>query len=178
MPHEFEAAGPHGLRDGTTVTLRRVRAADTDRFVGYFDGLSERSRYFYHPFAFERASAEAVTSDLDSQDWYRIVATAERGGRETIVGYAWLQGITGPDLPMLGIGIVDDYHERGIGKLLLRALIGVGHGMGLQAIRLGVNDDNPRAIHVYESVGFRHDPAKPPQDRGSHKQLYMVCDVR
>ena len=79
---------------------------------------------------------------------------------------------------MLGIGIVDDYHERGIGKLLLRALIGVGHGMGLQAIRLGVNDDNPRAIHVYESVGFRHDTAKPPQDRGSHKQLYMVCDVR
>ena len=178
MPHEFEAAGPHGLRDGTTVTLRRVRAADTDRFVEYFDGLSERSRYFYHPFAFERTSAEAVTSDLDSQDWYRIVATAERGGREAIVGYAWLQGITGPDLPMLGIGIVDDYHERGIGKLLLRALIGVGHGMGLQAIRLGVNDDNPRAIHVYESVGFRHDPAKPPQDRGSHKQLYMVCDVR
>ena len=177
MPHDFEAAGPHGLRDGTTVTLRRVRADDADRFVGYFDGLSERSRYFFHPFAFERASAETVTSDLNSEDSFRIVATAERGGREAIVGYAWLQGLSGPDVPMLGIGLVDAYHERGIGKLLLHALLDVGRGMGLKAIRLGVNDDNPRAIHVYESVGFRHDPSKPPQDRGSHQQIYMICGL-
>ena len=177
MPHEFEAAGPHGLRDGTTVTLRRVRADDADRFVEYFDGLSERSRHFFRPFAFERASAETVTSDLDSEDWYRIVATAERGGREAIVGYAWLQGLSGPDVPMLGIGLVDAYHERGIGRLLLHALLDVGRVMGLKAIRLGVNDDNPRATHVYESVGFRHDPSKPPQDRGSHQQIYMICGL-
>ena len=158
--------------------MRKVCASDTDRFVVYFDGLSARSRYFYHPFAFDRASAEAVTTDLDSEDHYRIVATAERDGQEAIVGYAWLDGLTASDIPMLGIGIIDDYHERGIGKLLLRALIGVGRDRGLASIRLGVNDDNPRAIHVYESVGFRHDPTKPPQDRGSHQQIYMVCDVR
>ena len=46
---------------------------------------------------------------------------------------------------MLGIGLVDAWHERGIGRLLLRALLDVGRYMGLQAIRLGVNDDNPRA---------------------------------
>ena len=120
MPQDFKAAGLHRLRDGTTVTLRRVQAVDADRFVEYFDGLSERSRYFFHPFAFERASAETVTSDLDSEDSFRIVATAERGGREAIVGYAWLQGLSGPDVPMLGIGLVDAYHERGIGRLLLR----------------------------------------------------------
>ncbi len=177
MPQDFKAAGLHRLRDGTTVTLRRVQAVDADRFVEYFDGLSERSRYFFHPFAFERASAETVTSDLDSEDSFRIVATAERGGREAIVGYAWLQGLSGPDVPMLGIGLVDAYHERGIGRLLLRALLDVGRAMGLKAIRLGVNDDNPRAIHVYESVGFRHDPSKPPQDRGSHQQIYMICGL-
>ncbi len=177
MPPDFKAAGPHRLRDGTTVTLRRARAADTDRFVEYFDGLSERSRYFFRPFAFDRASAESVTGNLDSPEWYRIVATVENRGREAIVGYAWLQGLGGPDVPMLGIGLVDAWHERGIGRLLLRALLDVGRGMGLQAIRLGVNDDNPRAIHVYESVGFRHDPTKPPQDRGTHQQLYMTCEL-
>ena len=177
MAHDFKAAGPHRLSDGTTVTLRRVRAADTDRFVEYFDGLSERSRYFFHPFAFERASAEMVTADLESEDSFRVVATVERGGREAIGGYAWLQDLGGPDVPMLGIGLVDAWHERGIGRLLLRALLDAGRDMGLKAIRLGVNDDNPRAIYVYESVGFRHDPSKPPQDRGSHQQIYMICDL-
>lgn len=177
MPQDFKAAGPHRLSDGTAVTLRKVRAADTDRFVEYFDGLSERSRHFFRPFAFERASAETVTSDLDSEDSFRIVATVEREGREAIVGYAWLQDLGGPDVPMLGIGLIDAWHERGIGRLLLRALLDVGRGMGLQAIRLGVNDDNPRAIHVYEAVGFRHDPSKPPQDRGTHQQIYMICDL-
>ena len=177
MPQEFKAAGPHRLNDGTTVTLRRVLAADTDRFVEYIDGLSERSRYFFRPFAFERASAETVTSDLDSEDSFRIVATVERDGSEAIVGYAWLQDLGGPDIPMLGIGLVDAYHERGIGRLLLRALLDVGRGMGLKAIRLGVNDDNPARSHVYESVGFRHDPSKPPQDRGTHQQIYMICDL-
>ena len=177
MAQDFKAAGPHRLSDGATVTLRRVLADDTDRFVEYFDGLSERSRHFFRPFAFERASAETVTSDLDSPEWHRIVATVEREGREAIVGYAWLQDLGGPDVPMLGIGLVDAWHERGIGRLLLRALLDVGRRMGLKAIRLGVNDDNPRAIHVYESVGFRHDPSKPPQDRGSHQQIYMICDL-
>ena len=177
MPQDFKAAGPQRLRDGTTVTLRGVLAADADRFVEYFGGLSERSRYFFAPFAFDRASAESVTRDPDSPEWYRIVATIERDAGEAIVGYAWLQGLGGPDVPMLGIGLVDAWHERGIGRLLLRALLDVGRGMGLKAIRLGVNDDNPRAIHVYESVGFRHDPSKPPQDRGSHQQIYMICDL-
>ena len=175
MAHDFRAARLHRLRDGTTVTLRRVRADDADRFVEYFDGLSERSRHFFRPFAFERASAETVTGDLESAQSYRIIATVVRCGREAIVGYAWLQDLGGPDVPMLGIGLIDAYHERGIGRLLLHALLDVGRGMGLEAIRLGVNDDNPRAIHVYESVGFRHDPSKPPQDRGSHQQIYMIC---
>lgn len=171
---DFDAAGPHRLRDGTTVTLRRVGAADTDLFVEYLNALSVRSRHFFHPFTFDRTGAESVTGNLGSQEYYRVVATVCHMGKEAIVGYAWLQGLGGLDIPMLGIAVVDDYHERGIGKILLQALLGVGRSMGLQAIRLGVNDDNPRAIHVYGSVGFQHDPGKPPEDRGSHKQIYMV----
>lgn len=174
MTCEFDGAGSYRLRDGKTVTLRRIVAADTDLFVEYLNAFSARSRYFFHPFTFDRAGAESVTGNLRSQEYYRVVATFLRMGKETIVGYAWLQGLGGSDIPMLGIGVTDDFHERGIGRILLRALLGVGRSMGLQAIRLGVNDDNPRAIHVYESVGFQHDQGKLPEDRGSHKQIYMI----
>ena len=164
--------------DGRAASLRLVRADDTERFIEYFAGLSTRSRYFFHPFKFERTSAVDVTGDSDAPDTHRVVAVVERDGGESIVGYVWLTGIGGPEIPMLGIGIVDAYQEYGIGRRLLHALLDVGRKLGVSGIRLGVFDDNPRAIHVYESVGFRVDTTKPIEERGPHKEVYMVCDLR
>ena len=42
---------------------------------------------------------------------------------------------------------------------------------------LGVWADNLRAVHVYKSVGFRIDPARPAKDFGGRTELYLVVET-
>ena len=55
-----------------------------------------------------------------------------------------------------GFVIVDDSKRgKGYGKQMLRLAIDhAKHKLGVQNITLGVFDNNPSAIHCYESVGF------------------------
>jgi RimJ/RimL family protein N-acetyltransferase len=165
------------LKDGRSVRLRRLRTSDTELFVAYFGGLSAHSRYFFHPFAFDREHAAAEALKASAADGYRLVAVTAEAEDERIVGYGWIDGLQGPELPMLGIGLIDEYHNVGLGRALLTALIRGARELGLKQVRLGVFDDNPRAIHVYESVGFRRDPTKPPRAEGNHLEVYMLLQV-
>ena len=55
-----------------------------------------------------------------------------------------------------GFVILDDrLRGKGYGKQMLRLAIDhAKHKLGVQKITLGVFDNNPSAIHCYESVGF------------------------
>lgn len=54
----------------------------------------------------------------------------------------------------LGMGLLADYRERGIGRLLIEATIAAAWSIGLTRIELCVNASNRRAAHLYEKVGF------------------------
>lgn len=56
----------------------------------------------------------------------------------------------------IGIKICDtSMQERGLGKRLLRMLIGTLFASGVKKIVLDTNLENRRAQHVYETLGFR-----------------------
>ncbi|MCR4556693.1 MAG: GNAT family N-acetyltransferase [Saccharofermentans sp.] len=55
-----------------------------------------------------------------------------------------------------GIVITYSMQDKGFGKEALKRMISYGFGeLGLERIRLGVYIYNPRAVHVYESCGFK-----------------------
>jgi ribosomal protein S18 acetylase RimI-like enzyme len=80
-------------------------------------------------------------------------------------------------MPMLGIGIIDAYHEAGLGRVLLRTMMAFAGEMGYPQIRLGVFTDNARAVHVYRKVGFVDDPSMPAKDFDGRTELYMVAET-
>jgi len=55
---------------------------------------------------------------------------------------------------VLGMGVVDAYRGRGIGRKLLDATLRAAKQMGLTRIELTVRTDNARAKRLYESFGF------------------------
>ena len=55
----------------------------------------------------------------------------------------------------IGIAIAKAYREEGIGTELIKSLIDEGKKLGLRLLVLGCFANNPRAIHVYESLGFK-----------------------
>lgn len=87
-----------------------------------------------------------------------VVAEADR-----LVGAAWWRfflpddpgyGFVDAAIPEISIGVVEQARGQGQGQLLLQALIEEGRKLGLQALSLSAEPDNP-AKRLYERNGFR-----------------------
>jgi len=167
------------LKDGRIVRFRNVRSSDAELFLGFFEGLSPQSRDFMHGWSArcDPEHAQSIVAQADSESYYGLVVVASAPAGERIAGYSWVTGIGGNDMPMLGVGVVDEYHEVGLGSKLLRSMIEDARQLGLARVKLGVWADNPRAIHVYESVGFRRDPCLPSKVFEGRTEHYMVVDT-
>jgi len=79
------------------------------------------------------------------------------------VGAAWLRllpeddrgyGFVDAETPELGIGVVPTHRGRGIGSLLLEALVVSAREQRYDAMSLSVEPDNP-ARRLYEQCGFQ-----------------------
>ncbi len=166
------------LRDGRVVRIRHAQPSDVELFLTFFEGLSAQSRDFMHgwsrPDRCTREHAGQLATRAAADDCCCLVLLDGTPPGERIVGYSWIQGIGGGDIPMLGIGVVDDYHGVGLGTVLMRRMIDEARQRDVDRIKLGVFADNERAVHVYETVGFRVDPTIPARDFDGRTELYMV----
>jgi putative acetyltransferase len=61
----------------------------------------------------------------------------------------------------LGLSVDDAFHGRGIGRKLMEAMLDVADNyLGLNRVELEVMADNPRAIRLYERLGFEREGCK------------------
>ncbi len=54
----------------------------------------------------------------------------------------------------MGLSLRPQYREEGIGTELMRSLIDEARKLGLRLLTLSCFENNPRALHVYEKLGF------------------------
>ena len=84
--------------------------------------------------------------------WYVVAEDgAEEGG--TLLGYAGLLH-NGAEADVQTLAVAPAAHRRGIGALLLRALLGEAARCGCTSVMLEVRADNAAAIALYERYGF------------------------
>jgi [ribosomal protein S18]-alanine N-acetyltransferase len=67
--------------------------------------------------------------------------------------HAW--GYVDPDTPELAIAVVAEWRGMGIGRAMLTDLIARADEAGFSRLSLSVDEQNDRARHLYESLGFR-----------------------
>lgn len=112
--------------------------------------------------AFE-ASMEEARNRRFWEGWMRegdVGVVAEDG--TVPVGAAWIRRFAGeelspiddPEVPVLAIGVERDYRGRGVGGLLMDALIEQARTSGVRAISLTTGLFNDAALHLYGSRGF------------------------
>jgi ribosomal protein S18 acetylase RimI-like enzyme len=75
--------------------------------------------------------------------WYRMFRQEERG-----------DGILAAGAPELAIAVAPERRRRGVGAMLLRALIAAAAGGGHGAIMLSVDPTNAPALALYARMGF------------------------
>ena len=139
------------LKDGRTVRISRLTAADAPALQSFAAGLSKQSRIFFLPHGYDDATlAKAVARNTSGEDALYIAQAGRR-----IVAYFFLWYAT-RRVPLLGIGITDEFQGAGLGRQLMALLIDNARALGAEGIELTVNLDNDRAFALYTQCGFRY----------------------
>lgn len=146
----------HALRDGSLVELRRLRPHDKARLAAAFDGLSATSRYrrFHSPIARLSPRHLRYLTEVDQQDhlaWGAVDPTVEG---EPGVGVARCVRLSGePTVAEAAVTVVDPWHGRGLGALLLHVLAEDARRHGIVMFRGYVLPDNTPMRALVEQAG-------------------------
>ncbi len=99
-------------------------------------------------------SPEVFWSELAAGRWYVVAEDAEDAeDAEQVVGYAGL-AVNGAEADVQTVAVSPDAQGRGLGRLLLDALVAEAARQGATSVLLEVRADNPAAIRLYERTGF------------------------
>jgi GNAT superfamily N-acetyltransferase len=134
------------LRDGTPVHIRPIRPEDDSRLIEIFNRLSPQSVYQ----RFFNAAAElspGMARYLANVDYSRRLAlVAEVAGEPVAVG-RW-EPSAEPGLVELALVVLDDWQNRGIGRILLRETLRVAQTNGIRRFRADVLAENRRMLRL------------------------------
>jgi len=131
-----------------------LRAVDVDRDADALhavDAASFASRPDYVP----EALAEFREEHLEAHDFDPgLSRLAHAGG--AVAGFLLARRWDSEGVGYVDILAVEPrYQRRGLGAALLTSAFGVFAAAGLREAQLGVDSDNPHALHVYERAGMR-----------------------
>ena len=135
------------------LSLRRREKRDAENLWIMFGQPLCRLGSIIDPFD-SAPDLQAWLEDLDGH--FDTVATV--GDRAIGLGGLFLGAGNQSHVGTLSLFIHDDFHNRGIGSLLLSLLLSTADAMiGLRRVQLQVFCDNARAISLYRKFGFEID---------------------
>jgi L-phenylalanine/L-methionine N-acetyltransferase len=136
------------------ITIRQRDERDADALLQMFNQPRCRLGMVLEPFS----SVREVQAWFDSYDIDKIELVAAKG--DAAIGYAGLFPGRGRQSHVGSISLFlhDEFHGRGIGTLLMIAIIATADILvRLRRIQLVVFSDNERAISLYRKFGFEID---------------------
>ena len=149
-PYPRELVRTITLKDGFSARLRPIRPDDEPRLVDLYERLSRRTAYqrFF-----------TVLRRLPS-DWYHFFANVDYVRRlalvverETVAGVQLIgvgryEPAEEPDTAEVAFVVEDGWQGRGLGGILLEAVLGAADARGIRRFRAYVQADNHRMLRL------------------------------
>jgi RimJ/RimL family protein N-acetyltransferase len=134
------------LKNGAAVHIRPIRPEDQDALIEGFRHLSPQSVYqrFLSPLP---ELTPAMAHHLSNVDYCRRLALIAETDVEPI-GVARYEPTEDPDQAELGLVVVDDWQNRGLGRILLREILRAAEGNGIHRFRADVLAENRRMLRL------------------------------
>ena len=136
------------LGDGSRVRLRPIRGEDESRLVAAYDRLSQYTAY-QRFFAIMKRLPPDWAHLLAHVDYHRRLALlAEVGPAEDpeLIGVARYEPTDQEDTAEIALVIQDGWQNRGLGGLMLEALLAAGEARGRRYFRAFVLASNARML--------------------------------
>ncbi|MEM6254284.1 MAG: bifunctional acetate--CoA ligase family protein/GNAT family N-acetyltransferase [Cyanobacteria bacterium P01_D01_bin.156] len=159
-PYPTQYIKSWAMADGRAVTIRPIRPEDEPLVVDFHHTLSEESIYFryFHLIKLQTRIAHERLTRICFIDYDREMALVaehtDENGHRSIVGIARLSRLHGRPEAEFGMIVSDCYHGQGLGTMLLRSLLDIGHAEGLQKISAEILRENRAMQHLCEKLGF------------------------
>jgi ribosomal protein S18 acetylase RimI-like enzyme len=139
------------LSDGREIVIRRPDPQDEQALIAFFDSLSPQSRRLFLP---HQTTIPVIRRRIErSMLGEDLVYLAWDG--QTVAGYFFLWNFADP-VSLLGIGIADNYQGLKLGQQFMAILIEDARQGNRDGIELTTMQDNDRAFHVYQKMGFQY----------------------
>ena len=140
------------LRDGSTVRVRVMRAADEPGLVSLLQSLSEESRWLrFYSSASGSALATEAHREANLDQTFGLLAFS--GAEERVVGHAFYV-VVDERRAEVAFTIANDFQGRGLGTMLLGQLAEVAAANGIQMFEAEVVAANHKMLHVFRASGF------------------------
>jgi ribosomal protein S18 acetylase RimI-like enzyme len=143
----------------------RLTPADAERYLRLRDGMLRDA-----PWAFDAAPAGDAELDLgrvaasfasERAATFAIEAppSPEDAGRPALIAAASITRSEGPKFShrarISAVFVHPSHRGRGLGRAVIGAAIDAARGWGVDYADLGVSENSPEALRLYESFGFR-----------------------
>jgi RimJ/RimL family protein N-acetyltransferase len=149
-PYPRELVRMVTLKDGFAARLRPIRPDDEPRLVDLYERLSRHTAYQRFFTVLRRLPP----------DWYRFFANVDYvrrlalvAERETVagvqlVGVGRYEPTEEPDTAEVAFVVEDGWQGRGLGGILLEAVLGAAEARGIRRFRAYVQADNHRMLRL------------------------------
>ena len=152
------------LRDGTTVTVRRMRPSDVQRSFEFFCALPEEDRKYLRVDVTRRDLVERRTLETDERRAVRVVAEHEKeivaDGTLELEGHGW-----GDNVAEVRLIVARPWQRLGLGTVVARELFHLASRYRVDRIVARLMRPQAGAHRIFKRLGFHEEFLIPEQIR-------------
>jgi GNAT superfamily N-acetyltransferase len=142
------------LKDGTSILIRQNDPCIKDCIVQGFDELSAQSRYsrFFTPLKTLSDAQLKNLTDIDNINRVVVTALEIQEDENRCIGLArYFRLDEEPDVAEFALTVIDEFQKRGVGVILLKALIDRARENRIRVFRGSVLSSNYHVIRMMKS---------------------------
>jgi len=145
------------LKNGTMVQIEPCAVRDAEHIVAYLRQIALDTKNLMR-------EPEEVTMTLD--DEIKFIEKVQKSSNNcmycvwdkrkliSVTGFNGIELKRARHKASLGISVLPEYQNQGLGYKLMSVLVDTAKERGLHRLELDVRVDNPDAIYIYEKAGF------------------------
>jgi GNAT superfamily N-acetyltransferase len=134
------------LKDGSRIHIRPIRPEDDHALVEIFNHLSPQSVYQRFFQALPELSPGMARYLANVNQTNRMALVAEAQGEP--VGVGRYERTNDPEVVDLALVVLDEWQNRGLGRILLRETFKAGKSNGISKFRADVLAENRRMLRL------------------------------
>jgi acetyltransferase len=148
------------LKDGAAVTIRPIRPEDAAIEQEFVRGLSSESRYFRFMDSVRELSPQMLShfTRVDYDLHLALIAVIAQDGRDIQIGVARYVARSDRGRCEFAVVVADAWQRRGLGTLLMRALMTAARGSGIGVMFGEILSGNHRMLGLATGLGFLAQP--------------------